>query len=93
MDKLINRIPSLRLSASLAMSTSFFKALPGKFDIKRHSFSILYQHSHVYFGNIAGKFIISRTFDTVNSEIFARILISRIALKTYFRPENFATRI
>ena len=29
-------------SASLAMSTSVLKALPGKLDIKRHSPSILY---------------------------------------------------
>ena len=29
-------------SASLAMSTSVIKALPGKLDIKRHSPSILY---------------------------------------------------
>ena len=58
MGKLINRIPGLRLlisslpgsalkrllnrSASLAMSTSVLKALPGKLDIKRHSPSILY---------------------------------------------------
>ena len=56
--KLIKRIPGLRLlksfttlllwermlncSASLAMSTSILKALPGKLDIKRHSPSILY---------------------------------------------------
>ena len=32
MGKLINRIPG---SASLAMSTSVLKALPGKLDIKR----------------------------------------------------------
>ena len=32
----------LNRSASLAMSTSVFKALPGKLDIKRHSPSILY---------------------------------------------------
>ena len=58
MGKLINRIPGLRLLisslpgsalrthvewlASLAMSTSVLKALPGKLDIKRHSPSILY---------------------------------------------------
>ena len=58
MGKLINRIPGSRLlisslpgsalrtmlnrSASLAMSTSLLKALPGKLDIKRHSPSILY---------------------------------------------------
>ena len=58
MGKLINRIPGSRLlisslpgsalermlnrSASLAMSTSVLKALPGKLDIKRHSPSILY---------------------------------------------------
>ena len=29
-------------TTSLAMSTSFLKALPGKLDIKRHSPSILY---------------------------------------------------
>ena len=50
----------LNRSASLAMSTSVLKALPGKLDIKRHSPSILY---------------------TVDSEMFARILILRIALK------------
>ena len=32
----------LSRSASLAMSTSVLKALPGKLDIKRHSPSILY---------------------------------------------------
>ena len=32
----------LNHSASLAMSTSILKALPGKLDIKRHSPSILY---------------------------------------------------
>ena len=52
MGKLINRIPDSRLFAlrermlnrlaSLAMSTSVLKALPGKPDIKRHSPSILY---------------------------------------------------
>ena len=45
------RLPSIYLnlfvSASLAMSTSVLKALPGKLDIKRHSPSILY----VYFDN------------------------------------------
>ena len=56
--KLINRIPGscllilsfqallwermLNRSASLMMSTSILKALPGKLDIKRHSPSILY---------------------------------------------------
>ena len=33
----------LNCSASLAMSTSILKALPGKLDIKRHSLSILYK--------------------------------------------------
>ena len=53
MDKVINRIPGSRLlisslqgsalrthlngSTSLTRSPSFFKALPGKLDIKRHS--------------------------------------------------------
>ena len=32
----------LNRSASLAMSTSVIKALPGKLDIKRHSPSILF---------------------------------------------------
>ena len=35
----------LNRSASLAMSTSVLKALPGKLDIKRHSPSILYLSS------------------------------------------------
>ena len=46
MGKLINRIPGSHLLisslASLAMSTSILKTLPGKLDIKRHSPSILY---------------------------------------------------
>ena len=49
MGKLINRIPGLCIlisnlpgSATLAMSTSVLKALPGKLDIRRHSPSILY---------------------------------------------------
>ena len=37
----------LNRSASLTMSTSVFKALPGKLDIKRHSLSILYMTTHV----------------------------------------------
>ena len=37
----------LNRSASLAMSTSVLKALPGKLDIKRHSPSILYLLSGV----------------------------------------------
>ena len=32
----------LNRSASLTMSTSILKALPGKLDIKRHSHSIIY---------------------------------------------------
>ena len=36
----------LNRSGSLAMSISILKALPGKPDIKRHSPSILYLHSH-----------------------------------------------
>ena len=32
----------LNLSAGLAMTTSVFEALPGRFDIKRHATSILY---------------------------------------------------
>ena len=36
----------LNRSASLAMSTSVLKALPGKLDIKRHSPSILYLSAH-----------------------------------------------
>ena len=49
MGKLINSIPSSCLlisslpgSASLKMSTSVLKALPGKLDIKRHSPCLLY---------------------------------------------------
>ena len=42
----------LNRSASLAMSTSVLKALPGKLDIKRHSPSILYLsgHTQILFG-------------------------------------------
>ena len=40
----------LNPSASLAMSTSVLKALPGKLDIKRHSPSILYLLCIVYHG-------------------------------------------
>ena len=39
----------LNRSASLAMSTSVLKALPGKLDIKRHSPSILYLFSIAVF--------------------------------------------
>ena len=38
----------LNRSASLAMSTSVLKALPGKLDIKRHSPSILYIYGLMY---------------------------------------------
>ena len=39
----------LNCSASLAMSTSVLKALPGKLDIKRHSPSILFFSKSVYY--------------------------------------------
>ena len=53
MGRLTNRIPGSRRlisslpdsalrTASLAMSISVLKALPGKLDIKRHSPSVLY---------------------------------------------------
>ena len=64
MGKLINRIPGSRLLISslpgsalrtpleslgkLEMSTSILKALPGHFDIKRHSPSILYLSDTFY---------------------------------------------
>ena len=67
LDKLLNRIPGsgllisslpgsakewmLNQSASLAMSTSVFEALPGKLDIKRHSPSILYLFGSIYSKN------------------------------------------
>ena len=38
----------LNRSASLAMSTSVLKALPGKLDIKRHSPSILYLYEAIH---------------------------------------------
>ena len=38
----------LNCSASLAMSTSFLEALPGKLDIKRHSPSILSRVFSIY---------------------------------------------
>ena len=43
----------LNRSASLAMSTSVLKALPGKLDIKRHSPSILYLGVHRKASNAA----------------------------------------
>ena len=43
----------LNRSASLAMSTSILKALPGKLDIKRHSPSILYIYCHI--GQLGGQ--------------------------------------
>ena len=42
----------LNRSASLAMSTSVLKALPGKLDIKRHSPSILYKEGTYDFKNV-----------------------------------------
>ena len=42
----------LNRSASLAMSTSVLKALPGKLDIKRHSPSILYKEGTDDFKNV-----------------------------------------
>ena len=39
----------LNRSASLAMSTTVLKALPGKLHIKRHSPSILYSYSNECF--------------------------------------------
>ena len=43
----------LNRSASLAMSTSVLKALPGKLDIKRHSPSILYSKRDPYLPPLA----------------------------------------
>ena len=43
----------LNRSASLAMSTSVLKALPGKLDIKRHSSNILYVFPIKYFSGRA----------------------------------------
>ena len=43
-------------SASLAMSTSVLKTLPGKLDIKRHSPSILYKTtSYLFFSQMIAK--------------------------------------
>ena len=44
----------LNRSACLAMSTSILKALPGKFDIKRHSPSILYLSVFSFQTNVFG---------------------------------------
>ena len=43
----------LNRSASLAMSTSVLKALPGKLDIKRHSPSILYLYVFLVWVGVA----------------------------------------
>ena len=43
----------LNRSASLAMSTSILKALPGKFDIKRHEPCILFIMPICYFGRMS----------------------------------------
>ena len=45
----------LNRSASLAMSISVLKALPGKLDIKRHSPSILYCYSGLAGGTEEGQ--------------------------------------
>ena len=43
----------LNRSASLAMSTSVLKALPGKLDIKRHSPIILYLSDSAVFDKVS----------------------------------------
>ena len=65
----------LNRSASLAMSTSVLKSLPGKLDIKIHSPSILYLWS-VWEGGWAANFNVSHNFLTTGP----RVLIFQMCL-------------
>ena len=71
----------LNRSASLAMSTSVLKALPGKLDIKRHSPSILYlQPFQGMSFQIAWKFSLH---SSVNLGTFSRVSLSLIFSLSY----------
>ena len=59
----------LNRSASLAMSTSVLKALPGKLDIKRHSPSILYLNVHAGLFRSAGVHIWSGSFSIPKRQV------------------------
>ena len=55
----------LNRSASLAMSTSGLKALPGKLDIKRHSPGILYLYRDLYVSMLSISGVSTVTFSTL----------------------------
>ena len=57
----------LNRSASLAMSTSVLKALPGKLDVKRHSPGILYLYLRILIAFLADHFQVSH-IDCVSGE-------------------------
>ena len=74
----------LNRSASLAMSTSVLKALPGKLDIKRHSPSILYFHCTVIFVRSALQFMtLNRRLNIGIAHVFSCIDIRRVPRKLF----------
>ena len=72
----------LNRSASLAMSTSALKALPGKPDIKRHSPNILYLHPMVSVS--LNSFVLL--------EPLAMLLTSTLAINTHYHNSNLIWR-
>ena len=65
----------LNRSASLAMSTSVPKALPGKLDIKRHSPSFLYIH---------GIYISHTAFDSTTRSIVSNGRLQKLAVRRFY---------
>ena len=61
----------LNRSASLAMSTSVLKALPGKLDIKRHSPSILYMSTE-----IVSITVLLYDFSTMNGNFVVEVMVN-----------------
>ena len=68
----------LNRSASLAMSTSIIKALPGKLDIKRHSPSILYLSDCTYCLTVKKASYKNVQFIDIRSAGFIQVSLSKI---------------
>ena len=67
----------LNRSASLAMSTSVLKALPGKLDIKRHSSCILYLSTKTVLKNQVNGIVITDDSFHYNANILLISLLDR----------------
>ena len=83
----------LNRSASLALSTSFFEALPGKLNIRRHSPSILYiyiiNQSLTLFFLDTGKQLLWQTVKTqINAALGSTLLVFPLFVCTVCGDRN-----